>query len=286
MTQPMALLSILLLVTMLSILDALQLSTSFKFSKYQGLGNDFILIDNTKSTTPILSPEEGSKLCDRNFGVGGDGVIFVMPGTNNCDYTMRIYNPDGSEPQMCGNGIRCMAKYIYEEIEKKDNNQHVSYNIWTGAGKIIPQLKNGEITVDMGIPILKPELVPTLLKATKNDIAIDATLSVLDKSFKTTCVSMGNPHAIIFFDDVTQMQPSFNLLGPAVENHPMFPQRINAHFVQVLSRSHLLVKTWERGAGPTLACGTGKSIAYYFIYMITFVVIKCRIVYHFYSISF
>ena len=133
----------------------------------------------------------------------------------------------------------------------------MSYNIWTNAGKIIPKLNSGEITVDMGEPILKPALVPTLLGATKNDIAIDAILPVLGNNFKTTCVSMGNPHAIIFFDDLKEMQPAFNLLGPAVENHPMFPQRVNAHFVQALSRSHLLVKTWERGAGPTLACGTG-----------------------------
>lgn len=253
---------------MAGLLQALQLSKSFKFSKYQGLGNDFILIDNTKSTTPILSPEEGSKLCDRNFGIGGDGVIFVLPGTNGCDYTMRIYNSDGSEPQMCGNGIRCMAKYVFQEIENRDSNQDVSYNIWTNAGKIIPKLNKGEITVDMGEPILKPALVPTLLAATKNDIAIEAPLSVLGSEFKATCVSMGNPHTIIFFDDLKKMQPEFTSLGPAVENHPMFPQRVNAHFVQVLSRSHLLVKTWERGAGPTLACGTGTFISVFCLYSI------------------
>lgn len=122
---------------------SLKISKLIQFSKYQGLGNDFILIDNTRFSTPLLTPEEGSKLCDRNFGIGGDGVIFAMPGINGCDYTMRIYNSDGSEPQMCGNGIRCLAKYIAAEIEKKDINQEISYNIWTNAGKIIPRFNKG-----------------------------------------------------------------------------------------------------------------------------------------------
>lgn len=232
---------------------------STKFSKYQGLGNDFILIDNTDSTNPYLSPEEGVKVCDRNFGIGADGVIFVLPGLNGCDYTMRIYNSDGSEPQMCGNGIRCMAKYLLSEIEEKsDLNNEVSYDIWTGAGKIVPKLKNGEITVDMGEPVLVPDKIPTLIKPNKDGKVIDAEFNVANSNYKVTTVSMGNPHVTIYFDDLDSgMDIPFNTLGPLVEKHPLFPQKINAHFVQVLSRTHLRVKTWERGAGATLACGTG-----------------------------
>jgi diaminopimelate epimerase len=172
------------------------LSKSIQFSKYQGLGNDFILIDNTKQSNPILTPEEGIKLCDRNFGIGADGVIFALPGINGCDYTMRIYNSDGSEPQMCGNGIRCLAKYLHQEIEKRPISEEVSYQIWTNAGKIIPGLKHGEITVDMGEPILSPNKIPTTLQPTIDGIAVEAPITVLDKEFKATAVSMGNPHVV------------------------------------------------------------------------------------------
>ena len=150
-----------------------------------------------------------------------------------------------------------MAKYLFKEIEKKGDSEEVSYKIWTNAGRIIPKLKGSEITVDMGEPILKPQLVPSLLPATKDGIAVDAALEVLGSVYQTTAVSMGNPHAIIFVEDLERMSPAFSTFGPAVESHPQFPQRVNAHFVQVLSKSHLRVKTWERGAGPTLACGTG-----------------------------
>jgi diaminopimelate epimerase len=165
------------------------------FAKYQGLGNDFILIDNTKSTSPALTPEQAIKICNRNFGIGGDGVIFALPGSNGCDYTMRIYNSDGSEPQMCGNGIRCMAKFLVD-IEKRATME-ATYKIWTNAGVIIPKISSdGLVTVDMGRPILKSIDVPTTLAATREDRAIESPFEALAKTYKATCVSMGNPHAV------------------------------------------------------------------------------------------
>lgn len=227
------------------------------FVKYHGLGNDFILVDNRHSSTPIYSSTQSIKLCNRNFGIGGDGVIFVLPGMNDCDYTMRIYNSDGSEPQMCGNGIRCMAKFL-TELEHLVPGQEVSYKIWTNAGVIIPKiLPDGLITVDMGEPILTPHLIPTLLPATENGRVVEADLAVDGTIYKATAVSMGNPHSVIFVDSFTTMIPPFPTVGPLVEKHAMFPERVNAEFVEVISPSHVSMKVWERGAGPTLACGTG-----------------------------
>jgi len=253
--------SSLLLVVILSIISSLSLSFTLKmvnpFTKYQGLGNDFILIDNRKTSTPLYTPKDAEQLCNRNFGIGADGIIFALPGENGCDYTMRIYNSDGSEPQMCGNGIRCMAKFLME-IEGKNLGTEATYTIWTNAGKIIPKVtKNGLITVDMGEPILIPAKVPTTLAATKDGIAIDSPFEALGHQYKATCVSMGNPHAVIFVDSFESMNPPFATIGPVIESHPVFPQRVNAEFVQVLSKKHLKMKVWERGAGPTLACGTG-----------------------------
>jgi diaminopimelate epimerase len=195
---------------------------------------------------------------DRNFGIGGDGLIFALPGENGCDYTMRIYNSDGSEPQMCGNGIRCMARYIINDIEKRAPGSEATYTIWTKAGKIVPKISSsGSVTVDMGNPILASEKVPTTLAPTRDGMAVEANIEVLGKVYQTTCVSMGNPHSIVFVDDIDSMDPPFATVGPLFEKHPQFPQKINAEFVQVISRSHLRMKVWERGAGPTLACGTG-----------------------------
>lgn len=233
------------------------------FTKMHGLGNDFILVDNMKSNEPIYTPAQAIKICNRNFGIGGDGLIFAMPGTNNCDYTMRIYNSDGSEPEMCGNGIRCMAKFIQQKIDTKTNNDpnsgtaDSSYSIWTGAGVIGPVIKDGLVTVDMGTPILNPSDVPSLLPVTQNGAAVDADISIEGHSYKVTAVSMGNPHSIIFVEDLDSMDPPFSVIGPLAEKSPVFPEKVNTEFVQVLSRTHLKMKVWERGAGPTLACGTG-----------------------------
>lgn len=165
------------------------------FVKYQGLGNDFILIDNTNTPQLMYTSEQAVKLCNRNFGIGADGVIFTLAGENGCDYTMRIFNSDGSEPQMCGNGIRCMAKFL-QEIENK-HKQETRYTIWTGAGVISPTVTpDGSIMVDMGKPILQPERIPTILWANKDGSVVEAEISALGKTYKATAVSMGNPHSV------------------------------------------------------------------------------------------
>ena len=231
--------------------------STLPFSKYHGLGNDFVLVDNRKRNEPMISPEEAVAVCDRNFGIGGDGVIFVLPGTEGTDYTMRIYNSDGSEPEMCGNGIRCMAKFV-ATLEEQDGQAPTlphTYSIHTLAGTIRPELKpDGQVTVDMGEPALLAKEIPTTLVADDEKV-IDETLTVAGKPYQVTCVSMGNPHCITFVDDVDAVP--LTEIGPLFENHEVFPARINTEFVQIVRPDFLKMKVWERGAGPTLACGTG-----------------------------
>ena len=200
------------------------------------------------------------QLCDRNFGIGADGVIFALPAVNaGSDYSMRIYNNDGSEPEMCGNGIRCLARFV----AAADSAAPRTYRVDTGAGLISPQvLGDGRVSVDMGEPVLQPQLVPTSLPATQGCVgAVRAALVVNGETWRSTAVSMGNPHNVIFempggeaidLDTLPLAQ-----LGPSFENHPTFPRRTNTEFVTVLSRSSLRMRVWERGAGATLACGTG-----------------------------
>jgi len=221
------------------------------FTKYHGLGNDFILIDNRHQSQPILTPEQAIKLCDRNFGIGADGVIFALPGEEQADYIMRIFNSDGSEPEMCGNGIRCLAKFIAE----LENNNKTKYNIHTGAGLIVPELKSdGQVTVDMGQPKLLASEIPTTL-SNADEKVVARPLEVAGKSWSVTCVSMGNPHCITFVEDVSAID--LVKIGPEFENHPVFPERTNTEFIQVISPKYVKMRVWERGAGATLACGTG-----------------------------
>ncbi|KAJ8753961.1 hypothetical protein K2173_001859 [Erythroxylum novogranatense] len=198
------------------------------FVKYHALGNDFILVDNRDSSQPKVSPGQAIKLCDRNFGIGTDGVIFAMPGINGTDYTMRIFNSDGSEPEMCGNGIRCFARFI---AELKNLQGKQSFKVHTGAGLIIPEIQeDGKVKVDMGEPIFKASEAPTRPPANKGKLLL----------------SMGNPHCVIFE------------IGPKFEHHSMFPARINTEFVQVYSSSHLKMRVWERGAvNACYECGSG-----------------------------
>ena len=231
--------------------------TTLAFSKYHGLGNDFVLIDNRSQPEPMMTPEEAIAVCDRNFGIGGDGVIFVLPGKDGSDYTMRIYNSDGSEPEMCGNGIRCLAKFIadLEAKEEKKPTLPNAYTIHTLAGMIRPELQpSGQVTVDMGEPILTAQDIPTTL-GTPDSKVIDETLTVNGKDWQVSCVSMGNPHCITFVPDVEAVPLAE--IGPLFENHEAFPARINTEFVEVVRPDYLKMKVWERGAGPTLACGTG-----------------------------
>lgn len=233
--------------------------TTLSFSKYHGLGNDFILLDNRASPEPMVTPERAVALCDRNFGIGADGVIFVLPARldGDTDYTMRIYNSDGSEPEMCGNGIRCLAKFIAGLAAKDGKAPELphTYRIHTLAGTIQPTLQpDAQVTVDMGEPELLAGKIPTTL-ATENEKAVDKTLEVAGQPWQVTCVSMGNPHCVTFVEDVEAVPLAE--IGPKFEHHPAFPARINTEFVEVVRPDYLKMKVWERGAGPTLACGTG-----------------------------
>ena len=221
------------------------------FSKYHGLGNDFILIDNRHSTEPLLTSEQAVKWCDRNFGIGADGVIFLLAATNN-EHRMLIFNSDGSEPEMCGNGIRCLAKFMQnlgiETIEGK-------YPIHTGAGLIVPQMDtDGQVTVDMGKPFLTAAEIPTTLGESDRKV-VNLPLEVGGKTWHVTTVSMGNPHCMIFVDDVDSIPLAE--IGVLFEHHSVFPKRTNTEFVEVVDRGYLKMRVWERGAGATLACGTG-----------------------------
>jgi diaminopimelate epimerase len=220
------------------------------FTKYQGLGNDFILVDNRASTTPLITPQQAEKLCDRHFGIGADGVIFALPGQNGTDYSMRIYNSDGSEPEMCGNGIRCMARFI---ADLEGNQAKASYRIHTLAGLITPSMTDdGQVRVDMGHPRLASSEIPTTVPTEK---VINYPLEVAGQSWNITCVSMGNPHCITFVEDVEAID--LEKIGPLFEHHPLFPARTNTEFLQVVRPDYIKMRVWERGAGITLACGTG-----------------------------
>lgn len=221
------------------------------FAKYHGLGNDFILIDNRQSSDPYLTPTQAIQWCDRHFGIGADGVIFALPGQDGTDYTMRIFNSDGSEPEMCGNGIRCLARFIAD----LEGNGNQTYRIHTLAGVITPKLEgNGQVTVDMGLPRLLASEIPTTL-ASSDEKVINVPLEVAGQTWTVTCVSMGNPHCITFVEDVAAIP--LEAIGPQFEHHAVFPQRTNTEFIQVVRSDYLKMRVWERGAGITLACGTG-----------------------------
>ncbi|MEA5581151.1 diaminopimelate epimerase [Nodularia harveyana UHCC-0300] len=226
---------------------------AIEFTKYHGLGNDFILVDNRASSSPVLTPEQAIQLCDRHFGIGADGVIFALPGENAADYTMRIFNSDGSEPEMCGNGIRCLGRFI-ADLEGEERTKD-TYKIHTLAGMITPQLMaDGQVKVDMGLPRLLAGEIPTNLGSSDTKV-INQPLEVAGKTWEVTCVSMGNPHCITFVEDVAAID--LENIGPKFEHHPAFPQRINTEFIQVVNRNYVKMRVWERGAGITLACGTG-----------------------------
>jgi diaminopimelate epimerase len=223
---------------------------NLEFAKYQGLGNDFILVDNRDSTTPKVTPEQAIKLCDRHFGIG------ALPGQDGTDYTMRIFNSDGSEPEMCGNGIRCMARFI---ADLEGASAKASYTIHTLAGLIVPKLTaDGQVTVDMGKPRLTASEIPTTLAGTDGQ-SIAQPLTVAGQTWQVTNVSMGNPHCITFVDDVQAID--LEKIGPQFEHHAAFPQRTNTEFIEVVRPDYLKMRVWERGAGITLACGTGACAA-------------------------
>ena len=228
----------------------------FHFSKYHGLGNDFLMVDaraaEPGSAVHDLTVERVQRLCDRRFGVGADGVILALPPQADGDVRMRIFNADGSEPEMCGNGIRCLARFLADSDGDQPGRR---WQIETLAGRIVPELQaDGTIRVDMGAPFLSPESIPTTLEPGPAGLP-QGTLAVGGSTFKVAAAGMGNPHVVIPVDDVDAVD--LEGLGAALEVHPAFPARTNVHFVQVLDPGHLRMRVWERGAGPTLACGTG-----------------------------
>eukprot|EP00241_Pyramimonas_parkeae_P006548 CAMPEP_0114253286 /NCGR_PEP_ID=MMETSP0058-20121206/16305_1 /TAXON_ID=36894 /ORGANISM="Pyramimonas parkeae, CCMP726" /LENGTH=329 /DNA_ID=CAMNT_0001367309 /DNA_START=36 /DNA_END=1025 /DNA_ORIENTATION=- len=229
-----------------------------KFTKYQGLGNDFILVDNRDNPEPKVTPDQAVKLCDRNFGIGGDGVIFALPADEaGSDYKMRIFNSDGSEPEMCGNGIRCLARFVADI----DNKPASTYKVDTLAGLIQPSVReDGYVAVDMGEPVFAPEKIPTTLPANNNGKVVAHQMEVEGATWTMTLVSMGNPHNLIFSKDGAEFKVAdlpLESIGSTFENLAVFPARTNTEFVEVVSRGYVKMRVWERGAGITLACGTG-----------------------------
>jgi len=259
------------------------------FIKMHGLGNDFILIDCISQKFP---PERGGdsprracgekseqlkvlsrKLCHRRFGIGADQILLLYP-SKIADFKMRIFNADGSEVEMCGNGIRCLAKYIWSrKLSKK-----TALNIETRAGIIQPRRKGKLVRVDMGEPVFEPERIPVKIHPPQSPLnkggikrgssgimhhasqaIIDYPLRIEDREFKITCVSMGNPHAVIVVDNVDGFPVTY--YGPLLEMHELFPKRTNVEFIEILNPSEIKMRVWERGAGETTACGTGASAA-------------------------
>lgn len=224
-----------------------------KFTKMHGCGNDYIYVDGSREMIKQEEkPEIVRRLSDRHFGIGGDGVIFINP-SDEADFEMEMYNADGSRAEMCGNGIRCVAKYVYDKgLTDKKKLSIIS------AGKIkhlcltIQDKKVILVKVNMGAPELRAGYIPV---TADTEQVIDEPITVQGKEYRMTCVSMGNPHAVVFMDDVADLK--IEEIGPYFENHERFPKRTNTEFVKVLDRHTVEMRVWERGTGETLACGTG-----------------------------
>lgn len=224
-----------------------------KFTKMQGCGNDYVYINGfTEQIPQEKKPDIVRKISDRHFGIGSDGAIFINP-TDKADFEMEMYNADGSRSEMCGNGIRCVGKYVYDHslTDKKEITV-------ISAGKVkylTLMVKDGvvkEVRVNMGAPILEAAEIPVL---SKKSPVVEEPITVLNKEYQMTCVSMGNPHAVVFMKDVEHLD--INQIGPYFESHERFPNRTNTEFVEVVDSNHINMRVYERGTGETLACGTG-----------------------------
>jgi diaminopimelate epimerase len=220
------------------------------FTKMHGIGNDFVMLDGVGSALPSVDFTELSRqMNDRRFGVGGDGLILVERGTTT-PFRMRMFNPDGSESEMCGNGIRCFARLLKD----RRYTDEPLVDVETGAGKLtVEVLPDGWVRVDMGPARLTRGEIP--MTGLADEQFVDQPVSSEAGEFVGTAVSMGNPHLVIFVPDVQAVD--LHRIGPILENNPLFPRRTNVHFASVVDRGHLIQRTWERGAGATLACGTG-----------------------------
>jgi diaminopimelate epimerase len=230
-----------------------------QFTKMHGAGNDYVYIDCFSNEIPADPAALSIAMADRHTGIGGDGLILICP-SDNADARMRMFNADGSESEMCGNGIRCLAKYLYDHgICQKDR-----LKIETGAGILAldVETENGkvrQVRVDMGEPILLASEIPTTIAGNPeaNNLVVNVPLSVRGHEFYVTCVSMGNPHCVIFVDSISD--DLVLGIGPRIETDSRFPARVNVEFVKVISPTEVRQRTWERGSGETLACGTGAS---------------------------
>ena len=224
------------------------------FTKMHGLGNDFILIDCRHVTLNNL-PELSKTLCHRRFGVGADQMLLLL-ASQEADFMMRIFNADGGEVEMCGNGIRCLAKYIWD----RNLSAKKILSVETPGGIIRPEKAGDLVKVDMGEPVFEPEKIPVMQREINNSSRIiDYPLRIEDREFKITCVSMGNPHAVIFVENLSKFPIPY--YGSLIENHPLFPKKTNVEFIEVLTPKEISMRVWERGSGETMACGTGASAA-------------------------
>lgn len=223
-----------------------------EFDKYHGIGNDFVMIADPEDRLK-LEARMAARLCDRRFGIGGDGVIRVAPGRSGGDLMMDYRNSDGSFGEMCGNGIRCLALFALEHGLATGERLTVE----TGAGlKVVEVLDDGRVRADMGAPELEPPSIPVVWSGAD---ALHAKIELEEETVEAACLSMGNPHAVLFVDDVAAAPVT--TLGPELEHHSAFPNRVNVEFVAVQGRDRIRVRVWERGSGETLACGTGACAA-------------------------
>ena len=222
-----------------------------KFTKMHGAGNDYIYVNCFEETVPNPT-ETAVKVSDRHFGIGSDGLVLIEP-SNIADFKMDIYNSDGSQAKMCGNATRCVAKYVYDN--RMTEKREISLETLSGIKTIKMFVENGKVksaAVNMGAPITEPSKIPVNIIA---ETVINKPINVAGKEYAVTCVSMGNPHCILFVDDTDGIE--IERIGPLFENHPLFPDRINTEFIQLLDGKTFKMRVWERGAGETLACGTG-----------------------------
>ena len=222
-----------------------------KFTKMQGLGNDYVYVNGFEER--IENPSEMAvKVSNRNFGVGSDGLILINP-SEKADFEMEMYNADGSRGEMCGNGIRCVAKYVYDY--GLTDKTHISVETLGGIKYLDLTVEDRKVVlvrVDMGSPILTPAQIPVIADEAE---AVAVPILVDETEYQMTCVSMGNPHAVVFMDDIEHLE--IEKIGPKFEHHERFPNRVNTEFVKVLDRQTASMRVWERGSGETLACGTG-----------------------------
>ena len=222
-----------------------------EFTKMQGCGNDYVYVNGFENK--IDNPNKLSEIVsDRHFGIGSDGLIVINP-SEKADFKMSMYNADGSEGKMCGNGIRCVAKYVYDN--KMTDKTTIAVETLSGIKTLELNVKNDKVEtvkVNMGTPILLPKDVPVV---SDKDKVVDEPIVIDDKEYRITCVSMGNPHAITFIENTDDLE--IETIGPKFENNPIFPDRVNTEFIQILDRNTVKMRVWERGSGETFACGTG-----------------------------